>query len=441
MTRSQDGLTPGIASHGPGQALTVLLVEDHPAVARLIQELLDDHAPIHLTWVQTLAAALVHLRDDPVDVVLLDLGLPDSQGLDTVARLVRAHPAFPVVVLTAHDDELLARAALKEGAEDYVSKGALEANMLIRALRYACERKRAEAALREAHAYTTQIIQHVQDGLAVYDRALCPQVWNPAMTALTGVPADQVVGRPASEAPSPWGTAPFIAALERARSGEVVTLPELAVQPPDGVGVRWLAVTLGLLRDATGALLGVIGSVRDITLRKEAEEVLRAQSLVDDLTGLQNRRGFLALAAQALRQAERSGAPALLVFADLDGLKALNDTRGHAAGDQALQATAGILRQTFRSSDILGRLGGDEFAVLAHDTSLAGRDAILARFAAGLQAHNATAVSPLALSLGVAAYDPERPCTVDVLLAQADAAMYEQKSAKRDVRASREGAR
>lgn len=134
--------------------LAVLLVEDHPAVARLIQELLGDHATLRLTWVQTLAAAVAHLRDEPMDVVLLDLGLPDSQGVDTVARLVQAHPASPVVVLTAHDDDLLARAALREGADDYVSKGVLEADVLVRALRYAYERRRGKAAPPVAQDYT-----------------------------------------------------------------------------------------------------------------------------------------------------------------------------------------------------------------------------------------------------------------------------------------------
>ncbi len=411
--------------------LSVLLVEDHAAVARLIQELLRDHPTLRLTWVQTLAAGLGHLQDAAVDVVLLDLGLPDSQGLETVTRVVRAHPALPVIVLTAHDDDTLARAALTAGAEDYLSKGAIEPGMLVRAVRYACERKRAEAALREAHEYTNQIIRSVQDGIVAYDRDLRHQMWNPAMEALSGVPAADVIGRPARDAPAPMDEATAGAALQRALEGEVISLPEIPYRTPSSAREGWLAATFGPLRDARGAIIGVIGSVRDISLRKEAEEFLRSQSMVDDLTGLHNRRGFLVLAAQCLKLADRNRQEALLVFADLDGLKAINDTQGHGAGDEALREVALVLTRTFRTSDVLARLGGDEFAVLAMETPMASRDTVLVRLDQALQTHNAGIARPLSLSLGVARYDAEHRCSVEELLARADAAMYEQKMQKK----------
>jgi signal transduction histidine kinase/DNA-binding response OmpR family regulator len=127
--------------------LSVLVVEDHPAVAQQLQALLRDHSPFQVTWVATLAAALARLRAATVDIVLLDLGLPDSQGLDTVARVARDHPTIPIVVLTAHDEEL-AVATLHAGAQDYLRKDAIDAPTLVRALRYARERKRDEVALR-----------------------------------------------------------------------------------------------------------------------------------------------------------------------------------------------------------------------------------------------------------------------------------------------------
>jgi len=123
--------------------LAVLLVEDHAAVARLMQEFLRDHATFRVTWVQTLAAALAHLQEVPVDIALLDLGLPDSWGLETVTRLVQRHPALPVIVLTARDeDDGLADAVLRAGAEEYLSKGTLEPGRLARAIWKAWERKR-----------------------------------------------------------------------------------------------------------------------------------------------------------------------------------------------------------------------------------------------------------------------------------------------------------
>jgi diguanylate cyclase (GGDEF)-like protein/PAS domain S-box-containing protein len=415
-----------------GRPLTVLLVEDHTGVAELLREILHEHGILRVGWVQTLAAALDHLRAAPVDVVLLDLGLPDSQGLDTVTRVVQAHPALPVIVLTARGhEEGLSGAALKAGAEDYIAKGTIEPNTLVRAIRYACERKRAEAALRESHEYTNQVIQSVQDGIVVYDRHLRHQVWNPAMEALSGVRAAAVVGRPAGEAPGAWGEAVAVSTLRRALAGDVVSLPEISYRIHESARDGWLAATFGPLRDGRGAIIGVIGSVRDITLRKEAEEVLWMQSLVDELTGLHNRRGFLVLAGQCLRLAERNRTEALLVFADLDGLKAVNDTRGHGAGDQALRDTAAVLRRSFRTSDVLARFGGDEFAVLVLDTGAANRHTVLARLDSSLRAHNASAARPLSLSVGVAAYDRSQRCSVEDLLARADAAMYAQKSQKK----------
>jgi len=410
---------------------TVLLVEDHAAEAGWIRELLRDQSVLQLTWVETLGAALAHLREAGVDLVLLDLGLPDSRGVDTVVRVVREHPTLPVIVLTSHADETLARAALAAGAEDYIVKGAIEPAALVRAIEYAYERKQTELALREAHELTTQIVLSVQEGIVVYDRELCQQVWNPFMERMTGVPAAAVVGRHILEA-SPFSGEPGVAAaLQRALAGEVVTMPEIPYRAPVDGSEGWTMASFAPLRDAQGVIIGVIGNVRDITLRKQAEALLRSLSAVDELTGLQNRRGFLTLAPQCLKLAERQRKGALLLFADLDGLKAINDTKGRLAGDQALRDVAALLKRTFRASDILARVGADEFSILALEAPMTSKDKLLARLHQNLQEHNAATARPLSLSLGVARYDWRHPCSVDELLAHADAAMHDEKRAKK----------
>ena len=411
--------------------LSVLLVEDHAGDARLIRELLQDTPELQLTWVETLAAALDRLARPGVDLVLLDLGLPDSQGLDTASQVSRERPALPVIVLTGRDDDALAHAALTVGAQDYLVKGTIEPGILVRAIRYAYERKRAEVALREAHEFTNQIVLNVQEGIVVYDRELRYQVWNPYMEALTGVPASGVVGH------GPMDVYPFsrelgvAAALQQALGGEVVSIPEFSFRAPKSKRKGWATATFGPLRDVSGATIGVIGSVQDITLRKEAEEMLRSLSTRDELTGLYNRRGFLTLGPQYLKMADRNKQTALLLFADLDGLKAINDTQGHRAGDQALRDIATILQRTFRASDVLARLGGDEFAVLVMESWMKSAGKIKARLQRSLRGYNATASLPLSLSLGIARYDQEHQCSLEELLDQADAAMYEQKREKR----------
>lgn len=159
---------------------------------------------------------------------------------------------------------------------------------------------------------------------------------------------------------------------------------------------------------------------------------MRELALEDELTGLHNRRGFLVLAEKQLQIARRAGRPGLLLFADLDGMKLINDRHGHEAGDSALRRTAAVLRSAFRTSDITARLGGDEFVVLCPDTGPEAAPQLLA----GLERHvgdaNAGAAVPwrLALSVGTAAFDPQLPVTLDELLREADAAMYASKQAK-----------
>src|SRR5580698_10374842 len=127
----------------------LLLVEDNPGDARLIHEMFNDQGQhdTHLTRAATMSEAETHLGERRFDIILLDVGLPDSQGLEAVRRAHAAAPRVPLVVLTGLDDESLAAQALQVGAQDYLIKGQLEARWLLRALRYAVERKTMEEAL------------------------------------------------------------------------------------------------------------------------------------------------------------------------------------------------------------------------------------------------------------------------------------------------------
>jgi diguanylate cyclase (GGDEF)-like protein/PAS domain S-box-containing protein len=171
--------------------------------------------------------------------------------------------------------------------------------------------------------------------------------------------------------------------------------------------------------------------LRDVTERKLVEEKLRELSLVDSLTGLNNRRAFMVLATQQLKTADRMGEGALLFFADLDGLKWINDHMGHGEGDRALVDTANILRNSFRASDIIARLGGDEFVGLGIETQENKAEVILARLQEHLNAHNLQESRPykLSISFGIARYTPQHPCSLQELLEEGDKAMYVQKQA------------
>jgi diguanylate cyclase (GGDEF)-like protein/PAS domain S-box-containing protein len=181
---------------------------------------------------------------------------------------------------------------------------------------------------------------------------------------------------------------------------------------------------------------GVAVTSRDITDRKAAEVELRTLTVVDDLTGLYNRRGFRMLAEQHLRLAKRGGRSTLLFYFDVNDFKRVNDLHGHAEGDAALQQTARILQAVFRDSDIIGRLGGDEFVVLALDSGDID-DELRRRLRAVMRAHNAIVGRPYAieLSVGVARLDPHAPVSLDELMNLADAALYEEKRRRKSIRA------
>jgi len=180
---------------------------------------------------------------------------------------------------------------------------------------------------------------------------------------------------------------------------------------------------------------------RDLTERKRTEAQLRELSLRDDLTSLRNRRGFLLLAEQELKlvRDRRRDTPDIhlwLIFADLDGLKRINDQFGHDAGSQAIVHTANILRTTFRDADVIARMGGDEFAVLALSNEPDGGQIMVGRVKNVVQQFNVEQELPyrLSLSLGVVKVDANRTGSIEELLKEADREMYVHKrSERRDV--------
>lgn len=180
---------------------------------------------------------------------------------------------------------------------------------------------------------------------------------------------------------------------------------------------------------------GVTGQNLRRALRFAIGRQSKQQSLShkDDLTGLNNRRGFLILAEQQIKIAKRQRTPFLLLFLDLDELKVVNDTFGHAEGNRAIVEAADLLRGCFRQSDVLARFGGDEFAAFALSSEGTDDSTVRARINAALDRVNAKPdrAYPLGFSMGVLACAPGEDGTVEALLERADALMYREKRQKR----------
>ena len=168
--------------------------------------------------------------------------------------------------------------------------------------------------------------------------------------------------------------------------------------------------------------------------RQELQAQIERRSVVDELTGLYNRRGFFAVGEQAWKRARRKGDGFHLVFADLNDLKAVNDGEGHEAGDALLKAAAALLLAVFRDTDIIARLGGDEFAIIAHQTGTGTPGTIRDRMEGEMtKSRRDPTARPVSMSIGIATYDPStRPQeTLDEMLSRADALMYQDKQRRR----------
>lgn len=313
-------------------------------------------------------------------------------------------------------------------------------------------------ALQESSRLNEQIIRSVGEGIIVLDRELRYVVWNPFMERLTGIAAQDILGKHPLEGFSHFSAADTYARIERALAGEHVKTADVSFIMPETGRQHWLDDEHTPLHGVNGEIIGVIVTMRDITGRHHAAAALheaneslerkiaertaelqatqaQLQLLADHdvLTQIHNRRAFEAEAKARLNEAERYGVHGAVLLLDLDHFKSINDRLGHAAGDAALVAFAGILRRTVRQTDLLARLGGDEFAVLAPHAQSGQAEAFAAKLLQRLVAHplhhNGESIR-LNASIGIAFYD-QHTTALAALLAAADQALYQAKQAGR----------
>ena len=284
--------------------IKILLVEDNDVDAQFTQDILAEWTieQFDITHVARLSEAFTQLSRARFDAVLLDLSLPDGYGLSTLRQMQAANPTIPIIVLSGVSDQTLALQAVQHGAQDYLVKGHGQPELLVRSIRYAIERKRAEERL---------------TFLAQYDQ----------------------------------------------------------------------------------------------------------------LTGLVNRTLFRDRLVQAMARSKRLQQPLGLMLLDLDRFKAVNDTLGHAVGDQLLKAVGGRLQECVREVDTVARMGGDEFTIILEGLSCEQDIAVVARRITAslakpfhLQEHQPS----IGVSIGITVY-PSDDHEIDDLLKHADAAMYRAK--------------
>ena len=256
----------------PQKQIRVLLVEDNPGDARLIVEMLRDVSDqFELERVGQLDAALEALSRAAVDVVLLDLGLPDSQGLDTFERTRRGAGTEPIIVISGLDDQDLALAAVRSGAQDYLVKGRIEGHGLARVIRHAIERQRTEVQLR----WLTLAVDQSPASVFITDPRGTIQYVNQRFTAITGYSAPEAIGKTPRILKSGLTPPEYYRNLwKTVQSGETWRA-EIQNRRKNGE-LYWDAVVVSPIRDARGDVVHFLAVQEDITARKVAEQTIRS---------------------------------------------------------------------------------------------------------------------------------------------------------------------
>jgi diguanylate cyclase (GGDEF)-like protein/PAS domain S-box-containing protein len=424
------------------KALKILLVEDNSNDARLLREKLreQDSRNIELVHVESMNAAEKALLAHPFDIILLDLGLPDAQGLEAVRRAHTAAPQVPLVVLTGLPDESLAAQVLQEGAQEHLIKGQIDSLGLMRVLRYAVERKVMEEDLSAKEETLFIEKERAQVTLnSIGDAVICTDslgnitFLNFVGEKMTGWMCHEALGKPMGE----------VCRILDANSREVIPNPmEMAAGqnrtmhlPVNCVLVRRdgseipIEDSVSPIHDRDGYSTGAVIVFRDVSAAQAMALQMVHSAQHDYLTGLPNRMLLNDRVSQAIAFAKRHTGKIAVLFLDLDGFKHINDSLGHPVGDKLLQSIARRLVDCVRGSDTISRQGGDEFVVLLSEIAQAEDAAIMAKrmLRSVAEAHSIDQHDLyVTTSIGVSVY-PGDGLVAETLIKNADTAMYQAK--------------
>ncbi len=295
-------------------------------------------------------------------------------------------------------------------------------------LRILARHKRMEEALQASEEKFRSLVDSTEDSIYLVDRDYRYLFINKIHLSRLCLPEDKLLEQSYAGFHSPEETKDFTERVDAVFKTGVSVQHEHKSQRDN----RYFLRTLSPVTDRGGKITAVTVISKQINERKQMEEELRALLLTDELTGLYNRRGFFTLAGQQLKISSRLKRGVSFLSADLDNLKAINDTLGHKEGDLALIEIADILKESFRESDIIARIGGDEFVILFPANITGDSEMLTARLKRNLEEYNQNRSRgyKLSISFGIAYYDPEEPHSIDELLAQADKMMYSQKRNK-----------
>jgi diguanylate cyclase (GGDEF)-like protein/PAS domain S-box-containing protein len=365
------------------------------------------------------------------------LSLPDSQGIETFDKLFSAAPDVPILVL-GNGNEALAKEAVGRGAQDYLLAGHIDSYSLPRALRNAIERKAVEDALYVEKERAVVTLNSIGDAVLCTDISGNITYLNLVAETMTGWQREAATGKPLAE----------VFRIVDGATRETSRNPmEMAVEQNRTVGLTVNCVLIrrdgfesaiedsaAPIHDRAGRITGAVIVFHDVSAARAMSVQMTHSAQHDLLTSLPNRLLLNDRITQAIALARRQNKPTAVIFLDLDRFKYINDSLGHAIGDELLQSVSKRLLANVRASDTVSRQGGDEFVILLSEITHLGDAATSARkILLSLNAPHSIRGQDLRIdgSIGISVY-PEDGQDAETLIKNADTAMYHAKESGRN---------
>jgi diguanylate cyclase (GGDEF)-like protein/PAS domain S-box-containing protein len=411
---------------------TILLIETDQGAADAIQAALANSrtGSFDVERVRELSEGLERLSKKGIAAVLLNLSLPDSQGIETFDKLFTAAPDVPILILGGHLNEDLARQAVARGAQDYLLPGHLNGYSLPRALHNSIDRKALEDALYLEKERAQVTLNSIGDAVLCTDIAGKITYLNLVAETMTGWHREEAIGQPLAE---------VFQIIDGATRQPARDPMEMAVEQNRTVG---LTVNCMLIRrdgleftiedsaapihDRAGRVIGAVIVFHDVSAARAMSNQMTYSAQHDIVTSLPNRMLLNDRIAQSISLAHRQKKNLAVIFLDLDRFKNINDSLGHAVGDQLLLSVSKRLLASVRGSDTVSRQGGDEFVILLSEIAQPEDAATSARkILLSLSAPHSIDGQDLHIhgSIGISVY-PQDGEDAETLIKNADTAMY-----------------
>src|SRR6266478_4202029 len=413
----------------------ILLIESDPVAADEIRAALAaaGSGSFDVECVRLLSEGLDCLRKKGIAAVLLALSLADSHGIDTFDKVLVVAPDVPILILGGNTNEALAKQAVGRGAQDYLLPGHLDSYSLPRALRNAIERKAVEDALYVEKDRAVVTLNSIGDAVLCTDISGHITYLNLVAEAMTGWRRREATGKPLAE------VFRIIDGTTRKTARDPM---EMAVEQNRTVGLTVNCVLIrrdgfesaiedsaAPIHDRAGRVTGAVIVFHDVSAARAMSVQMTHSAQRDVVTNLPNRLLLNDRITQSIALARRQNRPVAVIFLDLDLFKYINDSLGHAVGDNLLQSVSRRLLANVRGSDTVSRLGGDEFVVLLSEITCPEDAATSARrILLSLNAPHFVAGQDLIVngSIGISIH-PEDGEDAETLVKNADTAMYHAK--------------